>query len=96
MENRISDTKQYQQMDRVEEIEKIFHPLSFFVIVHIQGNESQTGQRLPKEAETACNGLFQRILIKGIEDDDQHDPSPVIVCLRKSPQLQEEEAGEGG
>ena len=69
-------------MDRVKEIEKIFHPLSFFVIVHIQRDESQAGQRLPEKTETSCNGLFQRILIEDIEDDNQHNASPVIVCLK--------------
>lgn len=36
-------------MDRVKEIEKIFHALSFFVIIHVQRDKSQAGQGLPQE-----------------------------------------------
>ena len=70
-------------MDRVEEIEKIFHTLSFLAVIHIQRNKSQAGQRLPEKAETACNSFFYRILIEYIENNDQYDASPVIVCLKK-------------
>ena len=70
-------------MDRVEEIEKIFHPLSFLVVVHIQRNKGQAGQRLPEETETAYDSFFHRILIKDIKDNDQYDTPPVIVSLKK-------------
>ena len=70
-------------MDRVEEIEKIFHTLSFFVIIHVQRDKSQTGQGLPQETKTACDGFFQRIPVENIKDDDQQNASPVIVCLKK-------------
>ena len=57
-------------MDRVKEIEKIFHALSFFVIIHVQRDKIQTGQGLPKKTKTACYSFFQRILIKDVENDN--------------------------
>ncbi len=72
-------------MDRVEEIEKIFHALSFFVIIHVQRDKGQAGQRLPQKTQTAGYCFFQRILVENIKDDDQHNTSPVIICLKKPP-----------
>ena len=57
-------------MDRVEEIEKIFHALSFLMVIHVQGDKSQAGQRLPQETKTAQDCFFQRILVENIKDDN--------------------------